>query len=226
MIRIPSISYDGSMAPDAVRVAIVWGFGMPECLKTGVPPPYLSDLLERAKTEGEAFLPPARKSAVRQMLRFGNYKPSGRSKPSSEYLLAAALQDSFPLVNPPVDINNAVSLQSGYPASIFDLDRCGLSLLLRRGAETESYVFNPSGQSIQLRDLLCVCRREGDLWIPCGNPVKDSMATKTGEKTRKVVAVIYAPGADAPDDLEKAAARFASLLLSDGGVRESGWALA
>jgi DNA/RNA-binding domain of Phe-tRNA-synthetase-like protein len=157
------------------------------------------------------------------MLRFGKYKPAGRSKPSSEYLLAAALEDSFPLVNGPVDVNNAVSLGWGYPASIFDLELCGPDLFLRRGIAGESYVFNPSGQQIDLQDLLCVCRREGDSRIPCGNPVKDAMATKTRESTRNVAAVLYAPSAEPLTDLEAAAARFAALLRSECRAAESGW---
>jgi len=157
------------------------------------------------------------------MLRFGEYKPSGRSKPSSEYLLGAALQGNFPLVNGPVDVNNTVSLEWGYPASIFDIELCGLRLLLRRGLAGESYVFNPSGQSINLQDLLCVCRMEAGEWKPCGNPVKDAMATKISESTRGVVAVIYAPMIEDRADLDAAADRFASLLGSDCGAAEIGW---
>jgi DNA/RNA-binding domain of Phe-tRNA-synthetase-like protein len=156
------------------------------------------------------------------MLRFGSYKPSGRSKPSSEYLLAAALEGSFPIVNGPVDANNAVSLEWGYPASIFDIDLCGPHLLLRRGKTGESYVFNPSGQRIDLKDLLCVCKAEGEVWIPCGNPVKDAMATKTGENTRNVLAVIYAPVSDSREILASAAARFQSLLSAECNAVDSG----
>jgi DNA/RNA-binding domain of Phe-tRNA-synthetase-like protein len=160
------------------------------------------------------------------MLRHGRYKPSGRAKPSSEYLLAAALEDAFPLVNLPVDANNAVSLQWGLPASIFDIAASGAELLLRRGKAGESYVFNPSGQTIELEDLVCVCRRDGEEWAPCGNPVKDAMATKVTEKARGVVAVIYAP-ADGPGAaLEEAAAELDGLLHGACGAAESGWSIA
>jgi hypothetical protein len=225
MADIPLLSYDPGLKPRTVRAALVWGRGMQECAKTMSAPAYLAALLTEVCSAGESFLSPERKAAVRGMLRFGHYKPSGRSKPSSEYLLAAALQGEFPLVNGPVDVNNAISLESGYPASIFDLDRCGSSLLLRRGVSGESYIFNPSGQSIELRDLLCVCRAEGESWIPCGNPVKDSMNTKTTETTRNVVAVLYAPASEPLKDLEASAAKFASLLLAGGAATESGWCL-
>ena len=159
------------------------------------------------------------------MLRFGSYKPAGRSKPSSEYLLAAALEGGFPLVNGPVDVNNAVSLEWGYPASIFDMELCGTALFLRRGLPGESYIFNPSGQSIDLKDLVCVCRAEGTAWVPCGNPVKDAMATKTSESTRSVAALIYAPASESRKDLDAAAERFATLLRTDCGATETGWSV-
>jgi DNA/RNA-binding domain of Phe-tRNA-synthetase-like protein len=205
-------------------VAVVWGLSLPGCPKTMAAPDFLSDILERVQISGEGHLSAARKAAVRKILRFGKFKPSGRSKPSSEYLLRSALQGNFPLVNGPVDVNNAISLDSGYPASIFDLDLCGTSLLLRRGTQGESYVFNSSGQSIDLEDLLCVCRAGGDGWIPCGNPVKDAMATKITESTRNVAGVIYAPSSEPREGLESAAKRFCALLRSDCKAVECGWA--
>jgi DNA/RNA-binding domain of Phe-tRNA-synthetase-like protein len=222
MNTIPSLRYDPSLEPHNVRAALVWGFDLPGCPKTNAAPSYLSELLARVRAAGEGFLSPERKSAVRNMLRFGSYKPAGRSKPSSEYLLAAALEGDFPLVNGPVDVNNTVSLEWGYPASIFDMELCGTVLLLRRGIAGESYVFNPSGQGIDLKDLLCVCRTHGDAWIPCGNPVKDAMATKTRESTRMVAAVVYAPLSDSRADLDAAADRFAALLHTDCGAKETG----
>jgi DNA/RNA-binding domain of Phe-tRNA-synthetase-like protein len=223
MSPVPSLQYDPSLEPLIVRAALVWGLGMPACPKTVSAPRYLVSLLERVLAAGDGFVSPTRKAAVRNMLRFGEYKPSGRSKPSSEYLLGAALQGNFPLVNGPVDVNNTVSLEWGYPASIFDVELCGLDLLMRRGFAGESYVFNPSGQSINLQDLLCVCRMEAGHWKPCGNPVKDAMATKISESTRGVVAVIYAPMIEDRAGLDAAADRFASLLGSDCGAAETGW---
>lgn len=216
---------DPGLEPRTVRAALVWAAGLPSCPKTVSMSSHLSRLLERVRAEGEAFLAPERKAAVRSMLRFGKYKPSGRSKPSSEYLLGAALHGDFPLVNGPVDANNAVSLEWGYPASIFDVELSGNTLLMRRGLAGESYIFNPSGQSIDLQDLLCVCRREGNSWLPCGNPVKDAMATKTRDSTRGVAAVIYAPSSDCPADLDAAAGRFADLLKSECGASEAGWSV-
>lgn len=207
----------------SLRAALVWGLGLSSCAKTEAVPGYLEELLARVRTAGESFLGPGRKAAVRDMLRHGKYKPAGRSKPSSEYLLAAAIEADFPLVNGPVDANNAVSLEWGYPASVFDAARTGRELFVRRGSPGEAYVFNPSGQVIELEDLVCVYRRSLEDWEPCGNPVKDAMATKVFEGARDVVAVVYAPAGPEGAGLEACAERFAFLLRSECGAGDCGF---
>jgi DNA/RNA-binding domain of Phe-tRNA-synthetase-like protein len=196
---------------------------MSGCPATKKAPAFLQDLLDRVQS-GYQVVSAQRKAAVRNMLRYGSYKPAGRSKPASEYLLAAAA-DGFPLVNGPVDVNNAVSLQWGYPASIFDATLSGWNLLLRRGTRGERYVFNLSGQTIELEDLLCICREINGAWVPCGNPVKDSMATKISATTTQVVGVICSPVEESPGDLRDAAGRFASLLASHCGATQTSFAL-
>ncbi len=234
----PVLTLDPSLDPKPLRAGLVWADGLAPVSSRDRPSPWLAELLGRVREAGEAWLPPERKSAVRAMLRHGNYKPAGRSKPSSEYLLGAALPGetpggglppgdpfgAYPLVNGPVDANNAVSLCWGYPASIFDAAKSGTDLLLRRGLPGEAYVFNQGGQAIDLEDLLLVCRRtaEGG-WEPCGNPVKDAMATKVFEGCRAIVAVVYAPAKDPRHDLEACCGRFAALLSEDCGASGVGW---
>jgi len=226
------LSFDPSLEGSPLRVALVRASGLQGCPRTETMPEHISALLGRVRAAGEVFLPPERKAAVRDMLRHGKYKPAGRAKPSSEYLLAAALaaaadspEGGFPLVNGPVDANNAVSLEWGYPASVFDAAKTGPLLLLRRGAPGESFVFNQAGQEIDLEDLLVVCRRSGEAWEPCGNPVKDAMATKVFEDARDIAAVVYAPASDGRDRLEKCAARFAELLATECGATETGFTI-
>ena len=186
----------------------------------------LAALLERVRAAGEAWLSPTRKAAVRDMLRHGVYKPAGRAKPSSEYLLAAALEGSFPFVNGAVDANNAASLAYGYPASVFDLAKCGRRLLLKRGGPGDSYVFNAFGQEIDLEDLLCVWKDEGGgLWSPIGNPVKDATGTKVFETCVSIAAVVYAPSGPEGGDLEACAEFFAGLLRDECGAAEVSWRL-
>lgn len=214
---------ENELNPCTVLAALVWADNINPPFEIAGMPRFLADVVDRARAGGEDFWPAGVRSAVRDMLRHGHYKPSGRAKPASEFLLRAAIQGDFPTVCGPVDVNNAVSLETGLPATIFDADLSGTDLCLRRGREGESYVFNSAGQSIDLWDLLVVCKREGDQWVPCGNPVKDSMATKLRPETRRVVGVIYAPIGMAPADLEPIAQRFAELLESQCGASEVGW---
>jgi DNA/RNA-binding domain of Phe-tRNA-synthetase-like protein len=175
-------------------------------------------ILAEAKAKGEALVSAARKAAVRSMLRHGAYKPAGRAKPSSEYLLQALMEEDFPTVNYFVDAVNVVSLVSGYPISIIDLEKSSPDLLLRRASAGENYVFNAGGQMIDLADLLCVCRRAakadgfGGVYTPTANPVRDSMATKLFPGAASAVAFIYAPAGSENADLESACARLAAYL--------------
>lgn len=180
------------------------------------PPGRFSALAESFARDGGAAVSPERKAAVRAMLRYGTYKPAGRAKPSSEYLAQAAMEGDFPAVNHLVDAANIVSLQTGYPISLVDLGKSGLDLLIRRGREGEGYVFNPGGQEIDCRDLLCLCRKADDGgmdgYVPTANPVRDSMATKVFQGVDAVLAVIYCPGGAEGGDLEGACSSLAGYL--------------
>src|SRR6266487_3919766 len=63
------------------------------------------------------------REAVRQLLRQGGFKPTGRSKPASEYLIRAVGEGKLASINVAVDVCNVVSLHSGLPISVVDLDR-------------------------------------------------------------------------------------------------------
>jgi len=213
---------DPSLTPSPVLPALIWAEGIDPPAPTEGTPEALAELLARVRSAGEAFVPQEMRRRVRGTLRHGVYKPSGRGKPASEFLLRAALSDAFPRVNRPVDVNNLVSLESGLPGSIFDAALSGRRLLIRRGAPGESYVFNPSGQSIDLQDLLLVCRFTDGAWEPCGNPVKDSMETKIRPETRDVVAVLYAPADEPVESVERWAGRYAELLVRHCGAERVG----
>jgi DNA/RNA-binding domain of Phe-tRNA-synthetase-like protein len=140
-----------------------------------------------------------RRAAVRDILRNGRYKPTGRAKPANEYLTRAATEDAFPRVNAVVDAANRVSLAAGVPISLWDVDKAASSdYVFRLGREGESYIFNLGGQVIDLLDLICGCRvtaaaPEAMGGEPIVTPVKDSLATKTDADTRNVVACLYVP---------------------------------
>ena len=60
------------------------------------------------------------KPIVRDLLRFGGFKPTGRSKPASEYLLSALDKGRLGTINAAVDACNVASLHSGLPISVVD----------------------------------------------------------------------------------------------------------
>jgi len=153
----------------------------------------LEDLLRQRTGELTEFEDEFR-IACRDMLRIGSYKPTGRSKPASEYLLRAAANGDFPRINPVVDLINYISLKYLVPLSLWDMEKVKAdSWLLRAGQREESYLFNASGQTIALQDLATGYAVTQKHEQPIVNPVKDSLQTKTDEKTRKAGIVIYYP---------------------------------
>lgn len=153
-------------------------------------PPALTALLAE-----NAAAPMASDDAVREtvraLLRQGGFKPTGRSKPASEYLLKAAREGTLSSINLAVDACNVVSLHSGLPISVVDLDRVREPLRVGIAPPGASYIFNASGQTIDLGGLLCLFDAEG----PCANAVKDSQRTKTGAETRRTLSLIWGTAA-------------------------------
>jgi DNA/RNA-binding domain of Phe-tRNA-synthetase-like protein len=134
-----------------------------------------------------------RRNAIRELLRGGGFKPSGRSKPAQEYLLRTAIEEGqLPAIFNGVDLINAISLRSGLPISLVSLERLGTSLSLRYGGAGERYVFNRAGQELDLSGLICLCAEQGAASIPAGSPVKDSLLAKVTETDRYLAACIYA----------------------------------
>jgi DNA/RNA-binding domain of Phe-tRNA-synthetase-like protein len=131
------------------------------------------------------------RTAVRALLRHGGFKPSGRSKPASEYLQAALAEARFPSINPLVDVCNLVSLRSGLPISVVDLDLVRGDLSIVVCADGTQYVFNPSGQTIDASGLLALADEDG----AAGTPVKDAQRTKTHAGTRATVSIVWGTGA-------------------------------
>ena len=124
---------------------------------------------------------------VRDVLRTAGYKPTGRGKPASEYLLRAAGEGKLGPINVPVDVCNVVSLHSGLPISVVDLDRVREPLHVGLAGADAVFVFNASGQEIRVADLLCLHDAEG----PCANAVKDSQRTKTSPGTTRTLSLIW-----------------------------------
>jgi DNA/RNA-binding domain of Phe-tRNA-synthetase-like protein len=156
------------------------------------------------------------RARVRELLRHGGFKPSGRSKPASEYLQAAHAEARFPRINAAVDACNVASWWSGLPISLIDLDRVVGNLTIGICAPGTTYVFNPSGQVIDASGLLAVLDGEG----PTGTPVKDAQRTKTHDGTRTTLSVIWGTHALAGHTAEVTARYREIVSLIDGTSSE------
>lgn len=175
-----------------------------------------SPILDRLRTPpGEER--PDTKAEVRAMLRYGGFKPSGRSKPAWEYLDKACREGSLGSINPAVDFCNAFSLHGGLPISVVDLDLAAPPFRIDLAEPGTSYVFNPSGQIMDLSGLISLFDVDG----PCAGPVKDSQRTKTGPSTHKTLTVVWGTVSLA-EHTRRLAADYRRALGEWGAVTERG----
>ncbi|HEY7327064.1 MAG TPA: phenylalanine--tRNA ligase beta subunit-related protein [Gemmataceae bacterium] len=156
------------------------------------------------------------REAVRALLRHGGFRPAGRSKPASEYLLKVATDNALSPINLAVDACNVVSLHSGLPISVVDLDRAREPFRVGIAPASATYVFNASGQTIDLAGLLCLFDVEG----PCANAVKDAQRTKTTTETWRTLSVIWGTKALA-DRAAQTETWYRSLLEQHGAGTKS-----
>jgi DNA/RNA-binding domain of Phe-tRNA-synthetase-like protein len=150
--------------------------------------------------------------AVRDLLRHGGYKPTGRGKPSSEYLARAAGDGTLGSINLLVDACNATSLHSGLPISVVDVERATAPFHVSVAEPGTRYVFNPSGQEIDASGLLCLFDEDG----ACANAVKDAQRTKTHPGTRSALAIVW--GLSSDEERTTAATQWYRELLERAGA--------
>jgi DNA/RNA-binding domain of Phe-tRNA-synthetase-like protein len=158
----------------------------------------------------------ALRTAVRDLLRVHGYRPTGRGKPSSEYLANAVPEGKLGAINAAVDAGNVASLHSGLPISVVDLDRTRGALRIVVPPPGSSYVFNRSGQTIDVAGLVSLADDDG----PCANAVKDAQRTKTSPETRRVLAMVWGSAAPDPAHAPRTAAWLRDLLVRLGASVE------
>jgi len=151
------------------------------------------------------------RNAVRDLLRHGGYKPTGRGKPASEYLIRAVGEGALASINAAVDACNVASLHSGLPISVVDLDLAKPPFRAGLAPEGATYVFNAGGQTIDVAGLLCLFDAGG----PCANAVKDSQRTKTTPQTTRTLSVVWGTKA-LPGRAARTAAWYRELLQQCG----------
>lgn len=175
-------------------------------------------LAERMGREDYA-IPEERRRAVRQLMKLGGFSATGRNRPAHELLLNDLKErGGFHYINNIADANNVVSLEALLPISVFDIEVLGPRLCVRIGREGEGYVFNPSGQWLDIKRCIACCRADDD--SPLGTPVKDSMASKIFAGATDFLGVIYGTLEGwSQDELLAHTQRFAALMAAESGGR-------
>lgn len=182
--------------------------------QAAVSPAWLTEMLTLDHTAPVQRDETIRKT-IRDMLRLHGYKPTGRGKPASEYLIKAATEGYLGTINQPVDVCNVVSLHSGIPISVVDYDLLQAPLRVGPGGNEETYIFNASGQTIKVEGLLCLFDAMG----PCANAVKDSQRTKTSPETSATLTLIWG-ARSLEEQTNKTKAWYIELLEQLGALTE------
>ena len=130
---------------------------------------------------------PPTKTLLRKAIREGGFKPSGRNKPAWEYLRRVAGEGRFPRINAPVDVANQNSARFGLAISLVDQALVSGKVQVRLGASDESYVFNPSGQILEVAGLIGLADDVGLF----ATPIKDCQRTKTTDETKSFLVVVW-----------------------------------
>lgn len=133
----------------------------------------------------------------------GLYKAFGidptRTRPSNESLLRRALKgEALYRINTAVDAVNLCSLVQQLPYGLYDAGQLVPPIVLRRGAEGESYEGIRKGTiSLSGRPVLADTRG------PFGNPTSDSARTSVSLDTRDLLVTVYAPRAAGRDRMDR-----------------------
>jgi len=155
----------------------------------------------------------ALRARIRDLLRHAGWKPTGRAKPASEYLVRARNEGGLRPINYAVDVCNIVSLYSGLPISVVDLDLLATPVSIGVAPPGSSYIFNPAGQTIDVGNLICLQDQHG----PCANAVKDAQRTKTSDQTCSTLTVIWSHR-ELSDYTTDVLAFYQQLLAGAGGI--------
>jgi DNA/RNA-binding domain of Phe-tRNA-synthetase-like protein len=132
--------------------------------------------------------PPDESAAVRRMYRRTGIDPTKR-RPSSEALLRRVRKgEALPRINSLVDICNWCSLEFQLPYGLYDLDRIEGDVMLRLGAEGESYA-GIRKDEVHVAGRIALADARG----PFGNPSSDSARTMVTAGATRALMIVFAP---------------------------------
>ena len=156
-------------------------------------------------------------AAVRSMYRRFGVDPT-KTRPSSEALLRRVRKgDALPRINNVVDVCNWCSLEFQVPYGLYDLARVRGPVVLRTGAEGESYA-GIRKDDVHLAGRLVLADSDG----PFGNPTSDSARTMVTPAATSILTVIFAPASVAAAALERMLASTSARMREfAGGVERA-----
>jgi DNA/RNA-binding domain of Phe-tRNA-synthetase-like protein len=132
--------------------------------------------------------PPDESVAVRGMYRRTGLDPTKR-RPSSEALLRRVRKgEGLPRINSLVDICNWCSLEFQLPYGLYDLDRIAGDVMLRLGADGESYP-GIRKDEVHVGGRIVLADARG----PFGNPSSDSARTMVNAGATRALMIVFAP---------------------------------
>ena len=161
--------------------------------------------------------PPEEIAAVRTMYKRVGIDPTKR-RPSSEALLRRVRKgEPLPRINSMVDVCNWCSLECQLPYGLYDADHIEGDVVLRLGAEGESYA-GIRKDDVHVGGRITLADRMG----PFGNPTSDSARTMVTTATRRALVVVFAPLEVGARRVEQVLAVTAERMREFTGAREIG----
>ena len=132
--------------------------------------------------------PPEEIAAVRTMYKRVGIDPTKR-RPSSEALLRRVRKgEPLPRINSMVDVCNWCSLEFQLPYGLYDAARIDGDVMLRLGAEGESYP-GIRKDDVHVGGRITLADAAG----PFGNPTSDSARTMVTTETQRALLIVFAP---------------------------------
>jgi DNA/RNA-binding domain of Phe-tRNA-synthetase-like protein len=175
-----------TLAPDLeaiVRPGVLWLDGAVVVEQE----PRLDGPLAQAEAAVRAN-PPEEIAAVRTMYKRVGIDPTKR-RPSSEALLRRIRKgEGLPRINSMVDVCNWCSLEFQLPYGLYDAAHIEGDVVLRLGAEGESYP-GIRKDEVHVGGRITLSDTRG----PFGNPTSDSARTMVTPATTRALVVVFAP---------------------------------
>lgn len=135
---------------------------------------------------------------------------SNRYRISSDALLRRCRKDGLPTILPLVDLNNVLSMRTGWPIGCYDLEVVDGPVTFRQGREDEVMPTLGKGDMDVARLPLLA-----DATGPFGSTVSDSVRTRVTETTATPAFVMYGYG---PADEAALIAQVQEVCAQAGGV--------